>query len=155
MRFEPLVHVRPYVLLAQSDPLAAAPAVHLRDLVDKEMVTLDLPVTQEFFHGLFYAHGLRPKIGYRTKSYEMTRSLVGTGAYFAILIMKPVTEKAYDGSPLVCCPIADEVATPHYGLAFHDQVRTTRLVTAFSDLCRHILKKEDLARIFYVREEQA
>ena len=123
-------------------------------LVDKEMVTLDLPVTQDFFHGhFFYAHGLQPKIGYRTKSYEMTRSLVGTGAYFAILIMKPVTEQAYDGSLLACRPIADDVATPHYGLAFQQSVRTTRLVEAFTRLCHQILREEDLARIFYVRRD--
>lgn len=151
VRFDPLIQVRPYVLLAGSDPLAGRPAIRFGDLVDREMVTLDLPVTQDFFHGLFYSHGLQPTIGYRTRSYEMVRSLVGTGAYFAILIMRPVTERAYDGSPLVCCPIADEVAMPHYGLAFHDQVRPTRLVQVFSDLCKRILRESDLAEIFYVR----
>lgn len=153
MRFEPLIRVRPYVLLAQNDPLAAKSAIRLRDLVDKEMVTLGLPVTEDFFHGLFYSNGLQPKIGYRTRSYEMVRSLVGTGAYFAILIMKPVSEKAYDGSALACRPISDRIARPHYGLAFHNQVRTTALVEAFGDLCKRILKEEDLAKIFYVRDE--
>lgn len=151
MRFEPLIQVRPYVLLAESDGLAKKSSIRLRDLVDKEMVTLDLPVTEDFFHGLFYSHGLQPKIGYRTRSYEMVRSLVGTGDYFAILIMRPVTEHAYDGSSLVCRPIADKVATPHYGLAFHNQVRITGLVQAFGDFCKRILKEEDLAKVFYVR----
>ena len=151
LRFEPLVAVRPYVLLARDDPLAKKSAIRLKDLTQKEMVTLDLPVTQDFFHGLFYAHGLQPNIGFRTTSYEMARSLVGTGAYFAILIMKPVTEQSYDGSPLVCRPIADKVPTPNYGLAYSKSVEPTRLVTAFSEICRQILREEDLARIFYVR----
>lgn len=155
LRFEPLVAVRPYVLLARDDPLAEKSTVRLKDLTQKEMVTLDLPVTEDFFHGLFYAHGLKPNIGYRTKSYEMVRSLVGTGAYFALLIMKPVTERAYDGSELVCRPIAEKVPTPNYGLAFPRTVQPTRLVGAFSDICRTILKEEDLARIFYVRSGTA
>ena len=143
--------MRPYVLLARDDPLAEQAAVRLEQLTEKEMVTLDLPVTEDFFHGLLHAHGLRPSIGYRTKSYEMVRSLVGTGAYFALLIMKPVTERAYDGSELVCRPIADKVPTPHYGLAFPRTVEPTGIVRAFSEVCHEILEKKDLARIFYVR----
>lgn len=152
MRFESLIQVRPYVLLAKDDPLASKSSVRLRDLVQMQMVTLDLPVTEDFFHGLFYAHGLQPTIGYRTRSYEMVRSLVGTGAYFAILIMRPVTERAYDGSPLVCRPISDKIPSPHYGLASHNQVRTSGLMQAFADLCKRVLKEEDLAKVFYVRE---
>lgn len=150
LRFEPLVTVRPYVLLAKDDPLAEKQSIRLKDLTKKEMVTLDLPVTQDFFHGLFYGQGLKPNIGFRTKSYEMVRSLVGTGAYFAILIMKPVTECSYDGSALVCRQIADKVPTPHYGLAYARTVEPTRLVRAFGEICRQKLKEEDLARIFYV-----
>lgn len=152
MRFDPLISVRPYVLLAKSDPLAGKATVKLGDLAKKEMVILDLPVTHDFFYGLFYSHGLQPKIGYRTRSYEMVRSLVGTGDYFAILIMRPVTERAYDGSRLVCRPIADKIVSPNYGLAFHNQFRMTNLVDAFGKLCRRILKEEDLAKIFYVQQ---
>lgn len=151
LEFEPLITVRPYALLAHDDPLAQQPEVWLKQLMEREMITLELPFTQDFFLSLFYARGLRPRIGLRTKSYEMARSMVGTGKYFTILIMKPVVERSYDGTRLVCRPIRDEIPMPRYGLALPRSSMQTRLTTAFCDVCRQRLKTEDLAGKFFVR----
>lgn len=151
LQFEPLITVRPYVLLAHNDPLAQLSEVRLKQLIEREMVTLDLPFTQDFFLSLFYARGLRPKIGLRTKSYEMARSMVGTGKFFTILIMKPVIERSYDGTRLVCRPIKDEIPMPRFGLVLPKTSMQTRLTKAFCDVCRQRLKTEDLAGKFFVR----
>lgn len=151
LEFEPLITVRPYVLLAEHHPLAGQSEIKLKQLTEQEMVTLDLPFTQEFFLNLFYARNLRPKIGLRTMSYEMARSMVGTGEYFTILIMKPVVDRSYDGTRLVCRPIADKIPMPRYGLALYRASMHTSLTSAFCDVCRKKLKEEDLAQHFFVR----
>lgn len=151
LEFDPLITVRPYALLAHDDPIAQQPEVRLKQLLEREMVTLDLPFTQDFFLSLFYAHGLRPNIGLRTKSYEMARSMVGTGRFFTILIMKPVVDRTYDGTRLVCRPIKDNIPMPRYGIALPKAGMQTRLTTAFCDVCRQFLKTEDLAGKFFVR----
>lgn len=151
LEFEPLITVRPYVLLAEHHPLADQSEIKLKQLTEMEMVTLDLPFTQEFFLNLFYMRNLRPKIGLRTKSYEMARSMVGTGEYFTILIMKPVVEHSYDGTRLVCRPIVDKIPMPRYGFALHRASMQTGLTNAFCDVCRKKLKEEDLAQHFFVR----
>lgn len=149
--FEPLLTLRPYVLLAEHDALAGQSEIRLKQLVDREMVTLDLPFTHEFFLSLFYARNLRPTIGFQTKSYEMARSMVGTGEFFTILIMKPVVERSYDGTRLVCRPIADKIPMPQYGLALHKAGMRTALTSAFCDVCRKAFKDDDLAGKFFVR----
>ena len=151
LEFEPLITVRPYALLAHNDPLAQQSEVRLKQLMEREMVTLDLPFTQDFFLSLFYARGLRPKIGLRTKSYEMARSMVGTGKFFTILIMKPVVERSYDGTKLVCRAIKDDIPMPRFGLALPKTSMQTRLTNAFCDVCRQRLGTEDMAGKFFVR----
>ena len=67
-------------------------AVEAHDLVDRPMVLLDLPATQDYFLNYFHAHGLIPDVQYRLKSFEMVRTLVGAGAGFSFgFLPLPVT----------------------------------------------------------------
>jgi DNA-binding transcriptional LysR family regulator len=149
--FEPLIEAPPYVLLSANDPLAREKAVSLRALSEREMVLLDLPVTEQYFHSLFFAIGLRPLISYRAKSYEMVRSLVASGIGYSLLIMRPANTRAYGGGRLAYRPIADPISPPHYGLAMARNYMPTRIVRAFVDECRRVLQKEDAAAKFFVR----
>ena len=92
IEFETLIEERPYVLLAKSDPLAHRDAISLIELIDRDMVSLSLPITQQFFLSVFSHLKLRPKIRHQTKSYELARSLVGAGEGYAIMIMRPITQ---------------------------------------------------------------
>ena len=64
VEFEPLFETSPHVIISERDPLAAKPVLSLRDLVDKPMVLLDLPATQDYFMGYFHAYGLHPDVGH-------------------------------------------------------------------------------------------
>jgi DNA-binding transcriptional LysR family regulator len=151
VEFEPLLEAPPYVLLSADDPLAKEKAVTLEALSEREMVLLDLPVTEQYFHNLFFAIGLRPVISYRAKSYEMVRSLVASGIGYSILIMRPANTRAYGGGRLAYRPIADPISPPHYGLAMAKDYIPTRIVRAFVDECRRVLQQEDAAAKFFVR----
>ncbi len=151
--FEPLVEAPPYVLLSADDPFAKEKAVSLKALSEREMVMLDFPVTEQYFHNLFLAIGLRPVISYRAKSYEMVRSLVASGAGYSLLIMRPANTRAYGGGRLAYRPIADPISPSHYGLAMAKGYVPPRIVQAFVDECRRVLQQEDAAAKFFVRPD--
>lgn len=151
IEFEPLIEAPPYVLLPKGDPLADEASVSLRQLADRDMVALNLPITQQFFLSLFSQANLRPRVKHQAKSYELVRSLVGAGEGYALLIMRPVNERAYDGSELAYVPLSDDVPTPQYGLAFTNRSVPTKLVENFAAVCRETLKSEKSAENYYVQ----
>ena len=153
IEFETLIEEPPYVLLPKNDPLAQQPSVSLAQLAERDMVSLNLPITQQFFMSFFSRSNLRPKVRHQTKSYELVRSLVGAGEGYALLIMRPVNERAYDGNELAYVPLKDNVPTPQYGLAFANRSMTTRLVETFADLCRQSLSVKQSARKYYVQSQ--
>jgi len=106
---EVVLDVPPYVLLPGRHPLAASSRVSLRDLVDEPMVLLDLPPSRTYFPSLFAEHGLEPRIVYRSRSFEMTRSMVGNGLGYALLGTKPASPTTYDGRAVVARPLAETV----------------------------------------------
>ncbi len=151
IEFEPLIEAPPYVLLSKDDPLSTEESVSLKQLAERDMVALNLPITQQFFLSLFSQANLRPRIKHQAKSYELVRSLVGAGEGYALLIMRPVNERAYDGSELAYVPLADDVPPPHYGLAFTNRSVPTKLVETFANVCRETLKSQKLAEKYYVQ----
>ena len=154
IEFETLIESSPYVLIPRDDPLAQMDSISLDQLVDRDMVSLSLPITQQFFLSLFAQHNLRPKIRHQTKSYELVRSLVGAGEGYAILIMRPVNVRAYDGSELAYVPLCGDIPKSHFGLAFTNQSVPTRLVEVFADVCRELLVTEKKADKYYVSSNQ-
>ena len=150
IEFETLIEERPYVLLAKSDPLADKDAISLNELIDRDMVSLSLPITQQFFLSIFSQLKLRPKIRHQTKSYELARSLVGAGEGYAIMIMRPVTARAYNGIELAYVPILDDVPTAQYGLASIKRAIPTKLVETFAAVCRETLLRQQSARQYFV-----
>lgn len=155
IEFEPLIDAPPYVLLSKDDPLAREGAVTLKQLAERDMVALNLPITLQFFLSLFSQANLRPRVKHQVKSYELVRSLVGAGEGYAILIMRPVNERAYDGSELAYVPLQGEIPTPQYGLAFTNRSYPTKLVETFANVCRDLLKGKKEADKYYVHLDAA
>lgn len=151
IEFESLIEAPPYVLLSKDDPLSKARSVSLKQLADRDMVALNLPITQQFFLSLFSQANLQPRIRHQAKSYELVRSLVAAGEGYAILIMRPVNERAYDGGELAYVPLADNVPPPQYGLAFTNRSVPTKLIETFANVCRETLKSQNLAEKYYVQ----
>ena len=150
VEFETLIEAEPYVLLSKDDPLASKQAVSLTDLVDRDMISLSLPITQQFFLSFFSKFNLRPKVRYQTKSYELARSLVAAGEGYAIFIMRPLFERAYDGKELVYLPLVENVPTAQYGIAMTSRAIPTRLIDTFTNVCRETLGENRAADQFFI-----
>ncbi|MBO6791392.1 MAG: LysR family transcriptional regulator [Dinoroseobacter sp.] len=149
IEFEPLFHVNPYALLPEDDPLSKQEKVSLFDLAEREMITLDLPVTEFFFRSLFEEYDLNPKQGQRIKSYELLRNLVGLGQGFSVLLMKPPADTTYTGKRVVARPIKEEMPKVNYGVSMLRSSRQTQAVKAVVQVCRDVLANEsDLVRGF-------
>ena len=151
IEFETLVEAKPYVLLSKTDPLASKQAVSLTELVDMDMVSLSLPITQQFFLSFFSKYNLRPKVRYQTKSYELARSLVAAGEGYAIFIMRPLFERAYDGNELVYLPLVEDVPSAQYGIAMTNRAIPTKLIDTFTTVCRETLGENRAADQFFIK----
>lgn len=154
IEFETLIEAPPYVLVSKEDPLARQSSIALSQLADLDMVALNLPITQQFFLSLFSRENLSPRIKHQAKSYELVRSLVGAGEGYALLIMRPVNQRAYDGSELAYVPLQDDVPIPQYGLAFTNRSVPTKVVEAFADVCRDVLKSNGQADKYFVQHPE-
>jgi len=126
----------PQVLLPIDHDLAAAELVSLQDLVEEPMVLLDIPPSRDYFTGLFVGHGLRPRISFRTTSFETVRGMVGNGHGFSVLVTRPAGDLTYDGLPLAIRDIAEDVMPGRVVLARMQAVRPTRLTETVAQFCR-------------------
>ena len=150
--FEPFTEMPPYALVSSSDPLASRPSVLLSDLSERNMIAFDLPITQQYYRGLFLSQGIEPNVTYYVKSYEMVRSLVGAGMGFSLLIMRPINDQSYTGNELSYVPLAGNLPRPNYGIAYVTNTKPRRLLNVLVDECRRILKEDKAAEPFLVRE---
>ncbi len=144
--FEPLFDSSPHVIISENDGLAAKPMLSLKELVDKPMVLLDLPATQDYFLSYFHAHGLRPNVQYRLKNFEMVRGLVGPGVGFSFGFLPLPMTRTYQGNVLVRRPIEESVPSPRVCLAYPKNVLATRSLEAFMEAARVILNAKLLKR---------
>lgn len=102
---ETLTRMPAYVLLPEGHPLAHQTSVALQDLAAEPMILLDLPMSRDYFLGLFAAAGITPRIVLRSSSFETVRGLVGQGLGFALLGTKPANGVTYDGMAVATRPI--------------------------------------------------
>ena len=144
--FEPLFETSPHVIISERDPLADKPALSLHDLVDRPMVLLDLPATQDYFLNYFHAHGLVPDVQYRLKSFEMVRTLVGAGAGFSFGFLPLPLTHSYQGNPVLRRPLKESVRGPKVCLALLKGTLPTRSLQAFMATARAVLNAGLLQR---------
>ncbi|WP_208645047.1 LysR family transcriptional regulator [Rhizobium gallicum] len=108
----PLARVPAHVLMHVNDPMANQGAVHLADLVNSPFVLLDLPQTSAYLLTLFDIAGKRPRIAFKTRSYDAVRAAVACGFGFSILNMRPVGRGSPDSVMLVRRPLVDNLPVP-------------------------------------------
>lgn len=102
----PLAELEPFCLLPSRHALSSNESVTLEELSEFPMVLLDQPPIGDLILGYFRDQGLNAAIGYRTKSLEMARSLVGSGLGYSILFTKPASNMSYDGKAITVRSIA-------------------------------------------------
>lgn len=124
---------RAYALLCADHPLAGSPTLSLAALAEDPLVFLDLHPSGEHTLSVFRAAGVAPRIRYRTTDFELTRSLVGRGLGYALLVQRPARDETYEGLPVVPVQIEPAPAPVRVLLAWNAAVRPTRRARALMD----------------------
>lgn len=112
-----LASVPAHALIRADDPLARRPVLSLSELAQRPFVLLDLPQSSAWLLALFDLAGERPRIAFRTRSYETVRAAVACGFGFSILNMRPIGGGSPDSDELVRKPLVDDLPVPHLMIA--------------------------------------
>ena len=136
-----LARVPAHALMHKSDPLAERPVVSLSDLVRKPFVLLDLPQTSAYLLTLFDIAGQRPKVAFRTRSYDSVRAAVACGFGFSVLNMRPIGRGSPDGENLVRRPLAEELPAPQLTVADRYGEAKPRFLKRFTSLAQAFFRE--------------
>lgn len=131
----------PAIVLAADHPLAAHPALGLTDVADEPMILLDVNPSRENTMMMFSSAGIEPNIRFRTLDYEVTRSLVGRGMGYAILVQQPASNQSYEGRPLAVRPIEPAVRNVPVSITWPAAIRPSRSVEAMITLAAQLYGK--------------
>lgn len=138
--FVPLFRPPPFALISTDDPMSQQASVTILELAKKPMVLLDLPLTRDYFFGMFEKNGCKPSIAHSTRSAEIARALVSGGFGFTILNIQPLPLQ----DPNVryrAVPIVSDLEVQWFGIATVSQVRRPKIVQAFIDNCCALQEK--------------
>ncbi len=140
IEFVPLAELPPYVLLSASHPLADSEFLMLKDVVGLPMILLDLPLSSEYFMGLFRQEGLKPLIKARTALSDVQRGLVGSGYGYSLANVRPNNMSSLDGNALKYVPLksATNDAPPplNLGIAMVRELHQNKAQRTFIDYCK-------------------
>lgn len=141
---EPMADLSPYVLLPAEHELAARSQVALEELVAQPLILLDVVPSRDYFLSLFAAQGLEPLVGYRSRSFEMVRGLVGQGLGYSLLATHPATNRSYDGHELMAVPLGGAPAHSRLVVARIDGRPLQPTANAFIAQCREYFRVHEL-----------
>ncbi|GAA1141532.1 LysR family transcriptional regulator [Nesterenkonia lutea] len=133
-----LYHAEPTIVLAADHPLAPRAELSLADVAAEPMILLDVDPSRENTTTMFEAAGLEPNIRFRTTDYEVTRSLVGRGMGYAILVQQPAGDQSYEGRRLAVRPISPSVRHVPVSIVWPESVRLSQATTALIDLASEL-----------------
>ena len=137
--FERLASLSPYVLCGASDPLHRRRTVSLELLAEQPMILLDLPISREYFLGMFRARRLEPRVFWRSPHQEVVRTMVANGYGYALFNARPRAAVALDGRRLQEVALEGEQPAAVLGMATLAQLRPSRLSSAFAAHCRELI----------------
>lgn len=121
IELEPIDALAPYVMTAEGHPLSGREDISPEALRGERVIIEDFPVTIDYFLGIFRKHRLEPGEVQRVSSFEMQRGLVARGWGVGLSCVRPKVDRSYDGSALVCRPLASheesqKIVVAHLGL---------------------------------------
>ena len=131
----------PYVLLPAGHALASRSKVTLTELADEPLALLDLPVSRDYFQGLFAAAGVTPTIRYRSSSVETCRALVGRGLAYTVLNLQPKVSTSLDGHEVVSVPLDSDGSALEVVLLTASAGRLTQRAAAVAARCGEVLRQ--------------
>lgn len=136
IEFSQLVSLPPYIVVAETHPLASESAVTLDELADQPLVLLDLPLSREYFVALFMSAGITPTIAARSAYPDVVRAMVANGAGYALFNVRPRSDQALDGRKLVSIRLAGQHRPMTIGVATLRTLAKSRLIAAFQAHCQ-------------------
>jgi DNA-binding transcriptional LysR family regulator len=139
MSFMPLVPVPPYAYVAANHRLAAKRSSKLAQLVEEPFLLLDLPLSRDYFLGLFRQAGLTPQIAGRFPHFDVIRSLVARGEGYSLANARPKNQSSLDGRKLAYLTLETSLQPLVHGIVTLKTVRRTPTSGAFVELCRELL----------------
>ncbi|MGB0659853.1 MAG: LysR family transcriptional regulator [Mangrovicoccus sp.] len=137
--FVPLAELPPHVVVGETDPLAAQKAVTLEELVEENLILLDLPLSREYFMGIFARAGLTPRVSARLQQQDVIRTMVANRFGYTIANIRPRSSAALDGRQLVRLRLAGEHRPMRLGLLRVARQKPTRLVSTFMEHCTNLI----------------
>lgn len=139
MAFLPLSRLPPYAYVAASHPLASRGAIRLGELASEPFLLLDLPVSREYFLGLFAQAGVAPQISGRFPHFDVIRSLVARGEGYSLANTQPKNQSSLDGHKLSYLALEPELRALTHGIATLKGARRSPTAAAFIQLCEQML----------------
>jgi DNA-binding transcriptional LysR family regulator len=139
IEFESLAAMPPYAYVAANHRLAAKSSIKLKDLADESFILLDLPMSRDYFLGLFTQAGLTPNIAGRFPHFDVIRSLVARGEGYSIANARPRNQSSLDGRKLAYLKLERGLQALDYGIITLRGARRTPTLNAFIKLCRDML----------------
>jgi len=136
VNFVPLARLPPYVLVSETHPLASRPALTLQELESEPLLLLDLPLSREYFLGLFMEQGLRPSIVTRLAHQEVIRTMVANGYGYTLFNVRPRSDYALDGRKVVRVRLSGDHRPMVVGSATLKNLAQSQLVRAFEKHCQ-------------------
>lgn len=137
--FTPLAELPPYAVVAETDPLAGLPAVTLEELAERDFILLDLPLSRDYFMGLFARAGVTPRIAARLQQQDVIRTMVANRFGYTIANVRPRSSIALDGRNVVRLRIAGDLRPMKIGLLRVARQKPTRLVSTFMEHCKDLI----------------
>ena len=141
INFEGLIKLPPCVIVGKAHPMAHRSSIALSEIADDPMVLLDLPLSRDYFLGIFSSLGLRAKVAERSTDLAVTRSLVANGFGYSLINFRPKTNFAPDGSELVFLPLEGDHRPMIVGLASAKSTHISQIMVAFEDHMQDMVKK--------------
>ncbi|MGH6861844.1 MAG: LysR substrate-binding domain-containing protein, partial [Phyllobacterium sp.] len=135
-----LARVPAHALMHVGNPLSKQPAVSLTELTQLPFVLLDLPQTSAYLLTLFDIAGQRPKVSFRTRSYDSVRAAVACGFGFSILNMRPVGRGSPDSDELVRRPLIEDLPAPQLMIADRYGTAKPAFLRRFTNLAQAFFK---------------
>ncbi|MCP4390684.1 MAG: hypothetical protein GY802_20480, partial [Gammaproteobacteria bacterium] len=132
---------KPYVLLCEKHPLAKRKEIELSAVADEPFILLNTRSGREYFPRLFKDAGIKPKLYYKSTSFEVIRGMVARGIGFSVLITRPASKMTYDGLNLAHVPIRDPVASASICLVRMPVTTTSKMVEILKDACLIVARK--------------
>nr|WP_255616791.1 LysR family transcriptional regulator [Aurantimonas sp. VKM B-3413] len=134
-----LYRIRPHVLLPATHRMADEPTVSLHAIADEPFILYDATPAGANTLGIFAHFGIVPQISRRTTNFDLTRSFVGAGFGYSVMLHHPTSDLTHDGERVVCRPIAEPCRDFGIVLAWPETGRLSRRAEAFRSHCRQQL----------------